>query len=331
MNEHILKTKLLIVGPAFFNYLDAIQTEFKKIGIETRVEIERGKETTFSKVVYRSCLLKYIFSHVIKKRHKDIINASIAFGATHILFISPESMSKKLLIRLKENNVRTLLYMWDSFDNKNAARKFLRFFDRSSTFDPVDSNKFNMNLINLFAEDIFFSKENSIREYDFVFVGTAHSIRPRIILKLNSIFANTNFKNKIHLYRGNIFYYILGLLKTNFRDPNIFTKKSISKENVAKYFKNSKFVLDITHPKQQGLTSRSFEALASGAFLVTNNKRALDLIPSFKEKIILYDDIKDLKYTDLNFISKDLSEERTYSLSIRRFCNDLKILIDSCR
>ena len=59
MNEHILKTKLLIVGPAFFNYLDAFQIEFKKIGIETRVEIERGKETTFSKVVYRSPFLKF--------------------------------------------------------------------------------------------------------------------------------------------------------------------------------------------------------------------------------------------------------------------------------
>lgn len=320
--------RLLIVGPAFFNYLDAIKSVMQNTNITTKILIEREDESTLKKVIYRTKFLRFFFFYVIRKRHKEIYKTSISFNASHVLFISPESMSKNLLINLKKQNIKTLLYMWDSFKNKIAARKFVKLFDECATFDPVDAKNYNIPLINLFAEEIFFIDKDTTRKFDFAFIGTAHSSRPKNILELNERFSPPTFNNKIHLYRGNVFYFLIGLLRTFFKNPNIFTKESISKEQVAYYFKSSKYVLDITHPKQNGLTSRSFEALSSGAFLVTNNIRAKDLIPEFANRIITYKNISELEKKPLNFFSEEITSEKLYILSIHRFCDDLKRLIN---
>ena len=39
--------KLVIIGPSFFNYLDAIKEEIIKIGVDTEYIIETGKVVSF--------------------------------------------------------------------------------------------------------------------------------------------------------------------------------------------------------------------------------------------------------------------------------------------
>ena len=70
-------------------------------------------------------------------------------------------MSAGLLKSLKENKIESCL-MVDGFDNKPVARRYVKNFIHSATFDPNDSENYEMRLINLFAEDIFFNKENLI-------------------------------------------------------------------------------------------------------------------------------------------------------------------------
>ena len=321
--------RIVIIGPAFFNYLEAIQQEISKSNIECKFIIERGSENLFNKVVFRSEILKYIFSFIINKRHKQIASECIDFQATHALFISPESMSSGLIKSLRENKIKSCLYMWDGFDNKPAARRYVKDFSCSATFDPDDSKKYKMELINLFAEDIFFNKERLNRSIDFSFVGTAHSIRPRFILELIKRSKDSKLNNFIHLYSGNIFYHIMGLIKTFFRNTKIFTNKSISKKRAAEYFIKSKYVLDITHPKQKGLTSRTFEAISSGAILVTNNRNAKILLPDFRDRIVIYSDINSLEINKLQHAEKDFSKEQIYKLSLKRFCDEILHLVNN--
>ena len=321
--------RIVIIGPAFFNYLEAIQQEIKKSNIECKFIIERGSENLFNKVIFRSEILKYIFSFIINNRHRQIASECIDFRATHALFISPESMSAGLLKSLKENKIESCLYMWDGFDNKPAARRYVKNFIHSATFDPNDSENYEMRLINLFAEDIFFNKEKLNRSIDFSFVGTAHSIRPRFILRLIRKSENLKLNNLIHLYNGNIFYHFMGLIKTFFMNTKMFTNRSISKKRTAEYFKKSKYVLDITHPKQKGLTSRTFEAISSGAILVTNNKNAKRLLPNFRDRIVIFRDINSLEINKLKHVEKDFSKEQLYDLSLKRFCDEILYLVNN--
>ena len=54
--------KLVIIGPSFFNYLDAIKEEIIKIGVDTEYIIETGKVDFFTKAIFASPILSKIFS-----------------------------------------------------------------------------------------------------------------------------------------------------------------------------------------------------------------------------------------------------------------------------
>jgi hypothetical protein len=69
----------------------------------------------------------------------------------------------------------------------------------------------------------------------------------------------------------------------------------MSREATAALFHSSQAVLDIHHPKQNGLSPRAFDVLASGCTLVTTNN-SIQLEPFFDSEhiIVIPSDIKEL-------------------------------------
>ena len=319
--------RLTIVGPQFFSYLDAVVSQINAIGIAAQGIDERGTQSTFIKAVFRLSLLRKFFYFLVKKQHQVIIRQVVDFSSSHVLFISPESVSKSLIKSLRDMGIKVSLYMWDSFDNKPAARSCLSYFENAASFDPLDAKTYQLPLINLFAEDEFFNKEAVLkqRKIDLSFVGTAHSSRPKI---LTSLVTNPRFRflsKKIHLFYGNTYYYIRARLLTWFSTNTPLCNDSISKLEVAEIFNNSKYILDITHMNQRGLTSRSFEALASGGILITNNRWSKKILHSFSNRIMIYDDIDSLDITKLEWY-ENVDLDLSY-LSIKRFCNEILRLV----
>jgi hypothetical protein len=319
--------RLTVVGPAFFSYADAIVGHMKTLGISVQGIDERDSASFFVKSIFRLAWLRYLFGGVVKKRHEAITRKVHEFNSTHVLFISPESVNESLIKSLRTMGVKVSLYMWDSFDNKPAARHCLLDFDNAASFDPLDAETHQIPLINLFAEDEFFSKKSGhyLRKIDLSFVGTAHSSRPQVI---TSLVTNPRFaalSKKIHLYRGNAYYYFRARLVTWFSVNTPLSNQSISKLEVAEIFNNSKYILDVTHVDQRGLTSRSFEALAAGGILVTNNRWSKEVLPSFSARIIIFDDIDSLDVDELEW-SESIDSDLSY-LTLQRFCNDILRLI----
>lgn len=330
-NTHVMRSnvsqadsmRLTIVGPRFFSYVDAVVGHIRELGISAQSVDERGSQSFFVKAAFRSAFLRKLFFFLIRKRHESIIREVADFKSSHVLFISPESVNKSLITSLKALGVKTYLYMWDSFDNKPAAKSCLSDFDNVATFDPVDADTNRLSLINLFAEDEFFShgSEGTRREFDLSFVGTAHSSRPKVITSLVASSSLSRLRKKIHLYQGNAYYYLRARLLTRFSAFTPLSNHSISKSEVAEIFKSSKFILDVTHADQRGLTSRSFEALAAGGVLVTNNRWSKELLPAFSERIVIFKNISDLDIDKLKWSeSADLDHE---ILTLKRFCNEI--------
>jgi len=321
------KMRLTIVGPQFFSYVDAVVSHLSGLGIPVQGIDERGAQSFFMKAVFRSSLLRKIFYILVRKRHQLIVRKVADFRSNHVLFISPESVNKSLIKSLRAMGVKVSLYMWDSFDNKPAARDCLLDFDNAASFDPLDAKIHQLPLINLFAEDEFFSNGNGnyLRKIDLSFVGTAHSSRPQVITSLvvNPRFAS--LAKKIHLYRGNAYYYFRARLLTWFSVSTPLSNDSISKTEVAEIFKNSKYILDVTHVDQRGLTSRSFEALAAGGVLVTNNRWSKEILPSFSARIIIFSDIDSLDIDKLEW-SERIDSNLDF-LTLQRFCSELLRLI----
>jgi hypothetical protein len=99
-----------------------------------------------------------------------------------------------------------------------------------------------------------------------------------------------------------------------------------SKREISDLFRQSKVVIDITHPNQVGLTSRTFEALRSGSKLATNNVHCRILEADFPSRVFLLDRDSLRGPALMNFIESDvapLSDEQDRFLSVGRFADQL--------
>ena len=117
------------------------------------------------------------------------------------------------------------------------------------------------------------TKKNTIhKKYDISVIQKIHSNRLNFIhfvvnaMKDKSIF--------IYLYEVNLFSFFKNLLK----NPFLYFKlrkyihfEPLSYEEYVKLIKDSRFTLDVAHPKQSGITIRCFEALHLGTKIITNN------------------------------------------------------------
>jgi hypothetical protein len=193
----------------------------------------------------------------------------------------------------------------------------------------MDCKNYNMTYIPLFAEDVFKQEGNKkyVRQDNIVFSATMHSRRIREILKIENLLKNSKYKIiKLFYYHS----YLLYLIKCFFNPKGFKFLKDLStssrtkKEIAAHYFK-SKYVLDIHHPGQYGLTSRTFESLRSGAYLISSNPSYLSLPAILKKRVIFLSDYGKLNVEldrHVPFFSS-LPKKMDYFLSIDRFVDDL--------
>ena len=283
---------LAIVGPTFFGYGSAVSLTFRKLGYPAKFFNERQNDTLIAKIIYRSGVLKRIFSFYLRRQRACLVSDILLSKPEAVIFISPEFVNGDEIHELKRHGCRVVCYMWDSFANKPAALRFLDCFDSVATFDPKDSEQYGLRLINLFAEDEFDCKnEGTIagRSLELAYVGTNHSNRLSYLSLLKRFYNLTNRNIFVHAFHGNLIYYLRNIALYGRKAYEIGTWAKLSKAEIAGVFKASKIVLDITHPDQEGLTSRTFETLAANAILLTNNRNAPLLLPDFADQIVVYD------------------------------------------
>src|SRR5262249_28344680 len=110
----------------------------------------------------------------------------------------------------------------------------------------------------------------------------------------------------------------------------IVSTAGFTKEQIRDLFGRSKFVFDLSHPGQAGLTARTFEALRSGTRLITFNKAARSMLPgSLVDRVVVIDKVSDLGALDFSGPgpSAILSEADDYHLSLDRFVDQILDLI----
>ena len=110
---------------------------------------------------------------------------------------------------------------------------------------------------------------------------------------------------------------------------NLFSKVSFdpfAKEQIANLFRESRVVVDLTHPNQNGLTSRTFEALRTGSKLATNNKNCKLLEKEFPSRIFVFgkDNFREKEFLDFIHLDlESLNDKQDQFLSVERFTNQI--------
>ena len=316
---------MLIIGPLFFSYTESISKEINRRGVQCFTFNEIHSNSVFVKIVYR-LNLNFLLKEKIKLHREKAYRFIDDNRISDVLFISPEVISEDFLLEVKKKT-RVHLYMWDGFKNKKNALSVLRYFNTKSSFDMFDCQHHGMNYIPLFAESEYCAKSVK-RIYDMSFCGTIHSDRPSWIGMLLEYAKEKRLRIGLFLYYYSplLLFIRLTLNKCCF---NLFSKvsyDSFSKKDIANLFRESRVVVDLTHPNQNGFTSRTFEALRTGSKLATNNKNCKILEKEFPSRIFLLEKNNFQGKELLEFINLDvepLNEKQDRFLSIERFTDQL--------
>lgn len=267
---------VLFISPAFFGYEKVIATRLIEWGAYVDYFDERPANSFWIKGFIR---MNYRFlSHAINKYYYSIIHSIKGKYYDYVFIVNIEAMPFFFLhyIRNVLPHSKLILYMWDSVRNKKNTLNYIPLFDVVFSFDRDDCKSFpNIKFRPLFFLNEYekISQWNTF-EYDFSFVGTAHSDRFLLVQNIKKQLSAENMHTYWYLYLQSRKLFIWNKLSNvaykNAR-MNDFNYVALPSNELLEIVKKSRIILDIQHPEQTGLTMRTIEVLGAKRKLITTN------------------------------------------------------------
>lgn len=314
--------RILFVGIGFYDYEKIIKQNLE----------ERGAEVFYfsSDIAYfgNGPLHRLGLHNLAIKIAGAKLKALLAEQPTevdYIFIIKALNFQKKHFEYIKAcyPNAPIVIYLWDSLNRLYNKNVILSATNRILTFDREDAVKYNLILRPLFARFVNQQSEKNCEKYNVVFIGLDHSIRYNVIKKLRKQMDDNGVKYKIVLTSKSIFKFI-GIYITHRirkKDKDLFLTKPLPYSEYLQILNNTNVVLDISHPKQTGLTMRTIETLAMGKRIITTNKDIVHYnIPQYIYSVIDYEH----PVLDLGFIQNN--DHRVIDISyftLQKFVDDI--------
>jgi hypothetical protein len=270
--------RVLLIAPRFFGYERDIRGEIESRGAVVNWLPDRPFDTPMM-----TALTKLKPQWILPSVDRLYERLLSEMGATHydtILVVNGQTLSAKTLRRLRNDfpQAKTVLYMWDSIENRSGVVNNLPQFDATFSFDPANSRHYGMQLRPLFFSKGFERAPGGSFDYHLSFVGTAHTDRYAVVDRLRRNLA-PGLRNYWYLYlQAPWVYHAYRAAKPGMRHArrDEFQFKPLDKATLQTVFSRSLAVLDIEHPRQRGLTMRTFETMGSHKKLITTNKQVSD-------------------------------------------------------
>lgn len=261
--------KVLLFAQPFFGYEKHIASQIEKQGY--KVHFMNGR---------KGWLLDFFISfsdkrELIYQRHiKELLQYVPLEQFDIFLVIKGDGLTAEHIqyIRLRNPQMRLVLYEWDSLNNFDY-RCLIPLFDKVMTFDFKDAEELGIGYLSLFyTEDI--NPVPVVKEdIDILMIGTFLPERYNAMRRIKSIADNNGLKMMSHLFVAPSFFakqQILGRNKLGAKnkDLKIF---SISRPKLIEYYRRSKVILDVSHPNQTGMSMRVLECYGMNKKLITSN------------------------------------------------------------
>ncbi len=264
--------RALIVSPSFFGYEKEIAEEFGRQGFDVTLVDERPSNSSLAKALFRvsTASARPLIDHYYRR----LVKREPWTGFDLVLVIRGEVVPPWFIqvVRSRSPESTVIFYSWDSVTNSSNFVRILPYFDHLFSFQPdtveVDP-RFRLKHL-FYSTDFAPLGVESVRRFEGSFVGTLHSGRYAFVKRVLAAF-HPHFE---YFFVQAPWYFALRR-RTDRRVRGIprseVSFEKLSRAHVADVFRNSLAVLDMQHENQKGLTMRTFEVLASGAYLVTTN------------------------------------------------------------
>lgn len=278
MSISLAGQRVLFIAPRFFGYEAAIRQELERRGAQVDWLPDRPFDTPVQKAVTR-----LVPAAVLPMANRLYRRMLPAYGARHydlVFVVNGQTLSLEMLREIRRSfpTAKTVLYAWDSIENRRGIAGNLGEFDATFSFDPVCSRLFGMHLRPLFFSPGFNRPATADFDHHLSFIGTVHSDRYAVVSCLrDSLPADIRAYWYLYLQAPWV-YHAYRLVKPAMRRAPIqeFSFVPLDKATVQQVFARSRAVIDIEHPLQRGLTMRTLETLGARKKLVTTNRHVVE-------------------------------------------------------
>ncbi len=272
--------RALLISPSFFGYEKDIAAELEKQGFGVTFVDERPSNSAFVRAIIRvrkDRALHFVDSYFRKKQAEL---AGITFDV--VVVIKAEAVPRWFLEHLRSGSpqARFVFYTYDAIGNASNCLKVLDLFDRRLSFDSADvARRHDFEYLPLFYSRHYAplppDRASEPRRFSMAFVGTLHSERYPLVKRLFG--GRDDTFGFFYVQAWWYFIVVKYLTREHARVPwRDVAFRPLSHAGIADILRNSRSVVDMQRPGQTGLTMRTFEALASGAILVTTNAAIKD-------------------------------------------------------
>jgi hypothetical protein len=271
--------RLLFITPSFFGYEKVIVDAFRSRGIDVDLADERPSNSAVGRAVLR--LAPKLVQSSLKRHYDDLLARFGDVEYDGLLAIKGENLPEWFLREFRARNpgAVTMFYSFDAISNSSHCVSLFPLFDRLYSFDRGDVARYPV----LEYKPLFYSADFAHADparpsrYLASFVGTLHSDRYEFV---RAITRDLDIQRTLSYFYSQAKWYFLVQRLTDRRNRRVSASEvsfdKMDRAQVAEIFASSRAVIDFQRPGQSGLTMRTFEALASGAALITTNASVTD-------------------------------------------------------
>lgn len=264
---------ILFISSNYFGYYEHIVKALTRFGarVDWFSDTPTGKMSRIKSMFLEN-------GNVSHDKHYGKLKKNLSCHYDYIFVIKGDVVPDTFLDYLKDRykNAQFIMYHWDDIDLFPNVKGKFKYFDRILSYNIGDCKKYKLILRPIFFVPIL--NVNYEKTIDVSIVGSYNLVREKFINKFQQL------NPEVEIYSH---YYINPLMFVREKLPLVTCKNykfyKLSYKEMLKLVSLSKACLDVPHFQQQGLTTRSIEALQFQTKVITTNTN-IKLYDYYSEK-----------------------------------------------
>ncbi len=299
---------ILLLAPSYMNiYKDIIEGLEKKGYSVTWVRDSQvpGNPHIYSIPKYRRKRLKK-YNEQVKKLWIEIMNSDeCSKKFDYFLAIDGLMADETLFHILTERNpsIKKVLFVYDPIEGDYQIDYLFKYYDKVFSFDFGDCERFNLSFLPIYWVP---AKQETEIKYDIFGLAALNYDKPQTIhffQEVKTIARSKGLNEYIQLYSGrqnkykNYFWVVVNKLigkkyysNKELVENDLFTTQTLTPDEFRRTIQQSRTVLDVQAPNQDGLTARFMWALGLGKKIMTFNWNVKRYPFYSPEQILVLDD-----------------------------------------
>ncbi len=277
MNQTINKRKVLLITPDYMDYtaimhrgiMDELKADtflITSTGNDLKLKYRDSfhrVQNFFSKLILNRNQKKIFYTKTIHQKLALLFNEHPYFD--DILILRPD-LIKAHLPFIKKHAGKLIAYFWDSFSRFPGAIETIQYFDRFYSFEPKDVKEHGLFFLPNFYYPGIVADKNKSLGFDLSYIAS-YDKRFATMEKIFASLKPLNLSTNIQILA------IQKVISKNRHKKDInWLHKPLSLAEVTSIVNESKCILDIAQPEQEGLSFRIIEALKLEKKIITTNR-----------------------------------------------------------